>query len=519
MPTTFWNQGEKEVIRGLDILGYRQVDQDVEKEWVSGITTISNRARYLSLVPWLVAEYYERLGLGTTESIAEPDYNELLAFHRRLELVMLACTLHTDRESGKHTGGLIGPDVYVDEIAALKRGETITLDLTRGGASYGTYVTPCRAFGLLAYENLPGTWAPKLTPRTKALRECRFAVAADSQLAGIVLDGGSLSPELIATEAKLFSAAALTDDECEPERQILEDCMFWPVPTQDEGRYIRFRQTVHLVLTAIKQGFSGSPRIIAGAYVRACRCQADSIDDVLLAWATYELHRRVHFSLELLLNAVTSVLIERDGASTDRVIAEWTTDDWPTELEIYIKSQGLAWSMPFVQFIGQVFDDPFMAGPVDRSIGQYMTSPGARALFAMALLCSTWRQTRSLRNIGRSLPGSQAGMCRAFPIVENATCGSLMEVIRDLTDRCVIEAHLGTTLRKMASGMKCSLRFFPDGQVLRPTGMKVMAGYSGDRLGNVIGMLEDLGFIIRDGHGLTPRGEKLLESLGGGHAQ
>lgn len=519
MPTTFWNQGEKEVIRGLDILGYRQIDQDVEKEWVSGITTISNRARYLSLVPWVVAEYYERHGLGTAESIAEPDYDELLAFHRRLELVMIACTRRTDQESGHRTGGLISPDIYVDEITALGRGETIPLDLTRGGASYGTYVTPCRAFGLLAYENLPGTWAPKLTPRTKALRERRSAVAGGSQLAGIVLDGGSLSPEQIAAEAKLFSTAALTDDECEPERQMLEDSMFRPEPTQDKKRYARFRQTVHLVLTAIKQGLSGSPRIIADAFARACRCQADSIDDVLLNWATYELHRRVHFALELLLNSVTSVLIERDGAPADRVIAEWTTDDWPAELEVYIRSQGFDWPMPFAQFIEQVLDDPFMAGPVDQSIDQYMTSPGAKALFAMALLCSTWRQTRSLRNLGRPLPGSQAGMYRAFPIIERATGGSLMEVIRDLTDHCVVEAHLGTTLRKMASGMKCSLRFFPDGQVLRPTGMKVMAGYSGDRLGNVIGMLEDLGFITRDGCSLTSRGERLLESLGGGHAQ
>jgi len=519
MSTTFWNQGEKEVIRGLDILGYRQVDQDVEKEWVNGITTISYRARYLSLVPWVVAEYYERHGLGSSESIAQPDYDELLAFHRRLELVILACTRHTDRKSGCYTSGLIGPDIYVDEMAALERGETITLDLTRGGASYGTYVTPCRSFGLLAYENLHGSWAPKLTPRTSALRERRSAVAAGSRLAGIVLDGGSLHPRLIATEAKLFSTAALTNGECEPERQILEDSLFRPEPTQDEGQYARFRQTVRLALTAITRGLSGSSQIIADAYTRACRCGADSIDDVLLAWATYELHRRVHFALELLLNSVTSVVIERDGATTDRVVAEWTTDDWPAELEVYIKSQGFDWSMPFAQFIEHVLDEPFMAGPVDRSIGQYMPSPGAKALFALALLCATWRQTRLLRDSGRTLRGSQAGTYRAFPIIDKVAGESLAEAIRTLTDHCVVEAHLGTTLRKMAYGLKCSLRFFPDGQVLRPTGMKVIAGYSGDRLGNVIGMLEDLGFVIRDGHGLTPQGEKLLKSLGGGHAQ
>jgi len=90
MATTFWTQGEKEVSKGLDILGYRQVDQNVEKDWVSGVTTISFRARYFSLVPWLVAEYYERRGLGHDDVVAEPDYDELVELHRRLELVILA---------------------------------------------------------------------------------------------------------------------------------------------------------------------------------------------------------------------------------------------------------------------------------------------------------------------------------------------------------------------------------------------------------------------------------------------
>jgi len=47
--------------------------------------------------------------------------------------------------------------------------------------------------------------------------------------------------------------------------------------------------------------------------------------------------------------------------------------------------------------------------------------------------------------------------------------------------------------------------------------MAVAAGYSGDRLGNVMGILGDLGMIAdEDGDRvLTQRGQALLERLGG----
>jgi len=37
----FWNAGEVKTIGGVDLLGLRQVDQDLEAVWVAGVTTTS----------------------------------------------------------------------------------------------------------------------------------------------------------------------------------------------------------------------------------------------------------------------------------------------------------------------------------------------------------------------------------------------------------------------------------------------------------------------------------------------
>ncbi|MDE2925585.1 MAG: hypothetical protein OXT71_04220 [Acidobacteriota bacterium] len=65
-------------------MGVRRIDQDIELGLVNGITTISPRARYLSILTWSIGEFLvERAEVGF-------DWDRFLTYLRRIEFVTLA---------------------------------------------------------------------------------------------------------------------------------------------------------------------------------------------------------------------------------------------------------------------------------------------------------------------------------------------------------------------------------------------------------------------------------------------
>jgi hypothetical protein len=316
-----------------------------------------------------------------------------------------------------------------------------------------------------------------------------------------------------------FSINGIADNP--EEMQLLREALLEPYKDHSVVRqsYDNFAASARMAMSILDDSTKGmsSDDILRINYRQVVTSSDRQPDVVESAWAEYELRRRVHFALELLLGALTHTLTDDLVEGTvEQVLAQWETA-WnkPSILDDLVPITNSPFKLSLGKLMAQVPENAFLGNGPNRNGARNLAS-APQAIYALVLLIACHAQTERLRAEG-IITDRKKYMERAFFLL-NMQDQSVLDVLRELLIGVVIEPHLKTSLRKLGQGQKCSLRFFPEGNILRPTGTKVLAGYSGDRLGNLMGFFADAGYLGRYENTrflLSADGKNLLSSWRG----
>ena len=238
-----WGDDLSQETRGLDILGVRGLDQNLEAALVNGITTISIRARYLTILPWAIGEYFaEEQATDSTLYDAKRFQNYL----GRVEHLVLSATV-ADTADGD-TSGLLGSLTFSAEMNALRAGEEIEFPSERTGAMLGTYLGPCRALGILADASSGSPVPVVLTPRGQQIWRARNATIGDAdQVKAVIRNNDWLNWGLSESVAPYLSLKRL--DRNSEEAALLRAALTqdWRSDPTSPGAYGRFQPNLGLV--------------------------------------------------------------------------------------------------------------------------------------------------------------------------------------------------------------------------------------------------------------------------------
>jgi hypothetical protein len=498
---SFWNKGEEEIIKGLDILGLRSIDQHIETQLLASITTISIRARYLSLIPWIVGEFFDFY--KDEENLDSEKFRHMLMqVFDRLELVIILSTAHQkDKDPKVISTGIIGTEVHEDITKEFNEKNEIDIIILKDKArkihyinpTYGTYYNPCRGFGLLDYSpDLPVA----LPPNGRALYEARKKVIQrDSGVLKWLLHGGHLTKEMIVEESKHFSIDHISS--IPKEMNLLQEAFLVPFEKDFDDvveSYSKFNSTLLWALEQMNEG-KRAQDLIYDNYDNCVLKEPGELKNIELSWFEFELRRRAHFSLELLLKALSHTLDELNGTTTDKVINFWMEDIQFSNNLVNGIDHYQDKMCDYKQTIeGDVLFSDMHENSSEQPLYTISIVPensSEQALYAISILEVCRRESKLLLDSISSAENDY--MRKAFKILEESDSSKVYEVMLKVLNLCVIEPHLKTTLRKMGQGQTCSLRFFPEGKKLVPTGIDTNAGWSGSRLNNAMRMMSDIG--------------------------
>src|SRR4051812_39442473 len=107
--------------KGLDVMGIRALDQNIEASLTNGITTISIRARCILILAWAIGQYFVD---ESADGRVRHNKEARAVYLNRVRFLALAATFLDD---GASRVGVMGSDHFSDEMNALVTSNAVRL--------------------------------------------------------------------------------------------------------------------------------------------------------------------------------------------------------------------------------------------------------------------------------------------------------------------------------------------------------------------------------------------------------
>lgn len=495
-----WGAEGDDVTKGLDVLGIRGFDQEHESSLVNGITTISVRARYISILTWAIRAYFELETAKAPQGVAvEFDRDAFSVFLNRVRfLTALASFAHNSGDGG----AVMGTEVFEQKIARSIAGHPVDLPIEKGLQVLGTYFGPASAMGLVKSEPAARHIPFSLTPRGRQIFEVRAVSIAGTGLLELLAEGGRITPQQVALAIPIFSVSAI--DGVSGEIELLREAMQTPwgagetgetIPTKVAARYEKMVGTYNWLLLRLSKEPASANSVIQDNYAH---CVSGGQDPIGINWAEAEWQRRTHFVLELLLEAITGTLMHPERLSMAEMVALWRTQPITDQLSAFWAAPADPWSSAVSEVASSVPTSLFVGAALPAAKIHEMNA-NEQVLLTFALFSGLIEQAHKAGIDIPTVPRTHAH--RAMQYFIEGGHRTVADLMHDIAKHCVAQPHIANTFRKMGNQQANSLRLYSDGDRFVTTGMPFQAGYSGNRLGNTMRMLADLKMLVAGPNG------------------
>jgi hypothetical protein len=486
-----WGAEGDYVTKGLDVLGIRGFDQEHEASLVNGITTISVRTRYVSILTWAIRAYFELETAQAPEGAAvEFDRDAFAVFLNRVRFLT---ALASFADNGGAGGAVMGTEVFDESIARSTAGQSVELPNKKGLQVLGTYFGPASAMGLVKNEPASRHIPFSLTPRGRKIFEARAAAIAGTGLLELLTEGGQVTPQQIVQAIPIFSVSMI--DGIPGELELLREAIQTPwgagetggtIPPKVAARYEKMVGTYDWLLLRLSMTPTSASSVIQDNYAH---CVSGGQDPIAINWAEAEWQRRTHFTLELLLEAITTTLMGPERLTMSEMIVRWRDQPLTDKLSSIWAPPADPWSIAAIEVAASVPSSLFVGAALPVTRIQEMNS-AEQVLLGFALLCALIEQARKAGIEMPATPRTHAHRAMRY-VIDNGQW-TVAELMHDVAKHCVAQPHIANTFRKMGNQQANSLRLYSDGDRFVTTLVPFRAGYSGNRLGNTMRMLADL---------------------------